>query len=328
MSLKQFAIKRILQLVVTFFIFITVLFVIFRVMPGDPTSLYLQQGMTPAEREATLERLGLNEPLHIQYIEYWSQLLSGDLGTSFRHNAPVWEILVEKFWNTIFLMGPALVLAYIFGTLFGAAIGWLRGTKREKYGLIATLVARSSPEFWTGIVLLIVFVFTLGWFPSGGMRTIGASYDSLMGRYLSLDFVWHVVLPLATGTLYYMTMPILVMRSGMVNVLTSDFIEIKRAEGLSPRTILYKHAARNSILPVVTVAAVTSGIAIGGSLVIETVFNWPGMGREMVEAIEFNDYPMAQATFFLMGSFVIVMNFVADLLYVYLDPRVTYEGKK
>lgn len=326
MSLRAYVVRRSLQLLVTYVVFLTLLFVIFRVMPGDPTSLYLQQGMTPAEREATLQRLGLDQPIYVQYYEYIIQLLNGDLGDSFRHNQPVWDVLVTRFWNTLALMGPALVLAYLIGTIFGAALGWWRGSDRERFGIVGTLMARSSPEFWTGIVLLWIFVFQLDLFPSGGMRSLGATYDGRFEQFVNWDFARHVVLPMLTAVLYYMTMPILVMRSGMINVLTSDFIEIKKAEGLSEATILYKHAARNSVLPVVTIAAVVSGAAIGGSLVIEVVFNWPGMGREMVESIEFNDYPMAMATFFLMGSFVILMNFVADLLYVYLDPRVSYDS--
>lgn len=327
MGLKEYVTRRVFHLLITYWAFVTSLFLLFRLLPGDPTTLYLQSGMTPEERQMVLERLGLDRPLHIQYFDYVTNLLTGDLGWSFRHKTEVIEILATKFWNTIFLMGTALVIAYIIGVLGGALLGWIRGSRNEKVGLVGTLVARSSPEFWTGIILLMVFVFWLDWFPSGRMRSIGVIVDSAWEKYLSWDFVHHLVLPLATAVLYYMTMPTLVMRSGMVNVLTSDFVEIKKAEGLPDSTILYKHAARNSVLPVVTIAAVSSGAAIGGSLVIETVFNWPGMGRAMVEAVSFNDYQLAMGAFFLMGSFVILMNFVADLLYVYLDPRVTYGGE-
>lgn len=328
MGLKEYVTRRVFHLIITYWAFVTTLFALFRLLPGDPTTLYLQSGMTPEERQRALERLGLDRPLYVQYFDYVTDLLTGDLGWSFRHKAEVYEVLATKFWNTIFLMGTALILAYIIGVLLGAILGWWRGTRREKTGLIGVLIARSSPEFWTGIVLLMVFVFWLNWFPSGRMRSIGMVVDGFWDKYLAWDFVYHMILPLTTAVLYYMTMPVLVMRSGMVNILTSDFIEIKKAEGLPEWTILYKHAARNSILPVVTIAAVTSGVAIGGSLVIETVFNWPGMGRAMVEAVSFNDYQLAMGAFFLMGSFVIMMNFVADLLYVYLDPRVTYGGEQ
>jgi peptide/nickel transport system permease protein len=222
-------------------------------------------------------------------------------------------------------MGVSFFIAYTIGVLLGAFLGWVRQTKTEKAGIIVTLLARSSPEFWIGIIVLIVFPFGLGWFPAGGMRSPGAEWSGFWGRYLSLDFVEHMVLPVLTGVIYYMATPSLLMRSSMINVLDSDFIDIKKAEGIPEYIILYKHAARNSILPMVTVVALVVGLSIGGSLVIETVFNWPGMGRAMVNAVTYNDYPLAQALFFLMGSIVIFMNFIADLAYVYLDPRVRYD---
>lgn len=325
MGLREYVTRRILQLVVTYWAFVTILFALFRLAPGDPTSMFVMDGLSGKEREQVIERMGLNEPMHVQYIEYVTQLLSGDFGTSFRYREPVWDVLVVKFWNTILLMGTALIIAYILGITFGALLGWYRGTDFEKGGIIIGLMARSSPEFWTGIVVLTIFSFWLGVLPSGGMRAVGSDIGSFYQRYLAWDFIYHMVLPVMAGVFYYMATPMLLMRNTMLDVLKADFIEIKKAEGLPEYRILYQHAVRNSILPIVTVAAIVSGTAIGGSLVIETVFNWPGMGREMVESVNYNDYPMAMGTFFLMGSVVIIMNFVADLAYVYLDPRVQYE---
>lgn len=325
MGLQEYVVRRIGQLVVTFWVFITILFILFRAAPGDPTSMYVAQGMSAEARQQTIERLGLNEPLYVQYFEYIGQLLTGDFGTSFRYNEPVWDIIVVKFWNTVILMGSALLLAYVIGVTIGALLGWYRGTTFERGGIIVALMARSSPEFWTGIILLWVFVFWLGLFPSGGMREIGVETGSFASRYIAWDFVYHMILPMLAGAIYYMATPMLLMRNTMLDVLKADFIEIKKAEGLPERQILFRHAARNSVLPIVTVMALVSGTAIGGSLIIETVFNWPGMGREMVQSIHYNDYPIAMGTFFLMGSIVILMNFLADLAYGFLDPRVQYD---
>ncbi|ADJ16886.1 ABC transporter permease [Halalkalicoccus jeotgali] len=325
MGLQEFVVRRIAQLVFTFWVFVTMLFVLFRAAPGDPTSMYVTQGMSAEARAATIRRLGLDQPLHQQYIDYIGQLLTGEFGTSFRYNEPVWDILVVKFWNTVILMGSALLLAYVLGITFGALLGWYRGSSFERGGIIVALMARSSPEFWTGIIILSIFSFGLGLFPSGGMRAVGTQPDSFMARYLAWDFVYHMILPMLAGAIYYMATPMLLMRNTMLDVLKADFIEIKKAEGLSERRILFRHAARNSVLPLVTIIAIVSGTAIGGSLIIETVFNWPGMGREMVESISYNDYPVAMGTFFLMGSVVIIMNFFADLAYGYLDPRVQYD---
>lgn len=323
--MKKFLTRRIVQVIFTYFVFLSLLFVIFRLAPGDPTSMYITSGMSPAERQAVLERFGLNEPLHVQYVQYLTDYLTLDFGDSYRYGEPVMDVLTIKFWNTVFLMMPAFGIAYAIGVGFGAYLGWMRDTAKEKAGLLFTLVFRSSPEFWIGIVLLMVFTFWLGLFPAGGMRQPGFSAATFWDRYLSTDFVYHMVLPVMTGVLFYMATPTLLMRNSMINVLDSDFIEVKKAEGVPEYIILYKHAARNSILPVTSVIAIIIGMTFGGSLLIETIFNWPGMGLEMVDSVTYNDYPVAQATFFLMGAVVIFMNLVADVAYVYLDPRVKYE---
>lgn len=325
MGMKEYVVRRIGQLVVTYWAFITILFVLFRVMPGDPTTMFVAQGLSGDARQEVIENLGLNEPLHVQYIDYMGQLLTGSFGRSFQYREPVSNIIVTKFWNTIFLMLGAITLAYIIGILGGALLAWWRGSQFETGGLIATLIARSSPTFWTGILLIMVFVYWLEWFPAGGIRTIGAQYDGFWEKYVSVDFAYHVFLPMLTGAIYYMATPTLLMRNTMLEILNDDFIKVKEAEGLSQFTVLYKHAVRNSLLPIITVVALVAGKAIGGQLLIEEVFNWPGMGRAMVRAVNYNDYPVAMAAFFLMGSVVIALNFVADLLYAYLDPRVTYE---
>jgi len=324
-NLQKFVARRIVQLVITYFVFLSLLFVIFRLAPGDPASMYLLEGMTPEARDQLLRDLGLKQPMHEQYIEFMRQTLTLDLGQSFRYGNPVADIVVTKFWNTIFLMGPTFLIAYTIGVVFGAFIGWFRGTIKEEAGVVLTLFARSSPEFWIGIIMLAVFSFGLNWFPTGGMRSPGFVAESFWDRYLAMDFLRHLALPMITGIIFYMATPTLLMRSSMIQVLDEDFIEIKKAEGLPEYVIMYKHAARNSILPITTVVALVIGLSLGGALVIETVFSWPGMGREMVQSVQFNDYAVAQAIFFLMGSVVIFMNFVADLAYVYLDPRVKYE---
>jgi peptide/nickel transport system permease protein len=171
----------------------------------------------------------------------------------------------------------------------------------------------------------MIFVFWLNWFPAGGIRQAGLETTGFVSKYLRVDFLKHAILPIMTMTITYLSVPILLMRTSMVETLNADFIKIKRAEGLPERNILYKHAVRNSILPIVTITALASGLMIGGSVVIETVFNWPGMGREMVRAVNNQDFPLAQGLFFFMGATVMMMNLVADLAYVYLDPRIQYD---
>lgn len=325
MGMRNFVIRRVLHMGLTLWAFVTILFVLFRLLPGDPTTLFAPLGMSQSVREQRIAELGLDRPLHVQYVDYVAQLLTGDLGQSYLYREPVLAILTERFLNTVFLMIGSLLIAYTFGILVGSLLAWKRGTKFESLGIVGVLVARSSPQFWIGIVLVMVFSFWLEVFPPGGMRTPGASFTGFGDKFLTWDFVWHLFLPMLTGAIYFSAAPTLLMRNTMLEILNSDFIQMKKAEGLSNWRVLYLHATRNSLLPIVTLAAIVSGIAMGGMLLIEVVFNWPGMGREMVRAISHNDYPVAMGAFFLMGVVVMTMNFVADVLYAYLDPRVTYD---
>ncbi len=325
MGLRAYVLRRIGQLLLTYFVFLTILFVLFRMMPGDPTSVFILEGLPAEAREERIEELGFNDPLYIQYFDYMRQLMTGEFGDSIIYREPVVNIIWDKVANTLFLMGSSLILAYTIGILGGALMGWYRGTRFEKIGIVGVLTARSSPEFWIGIILLSVFVFWLGWFPAAGMRTVGLDSGEGIWRFLNRDFLWHLFLPMLTGAIFFTATPALLMRNTMLDVLDEDYIEVKEAEGLPERRILYRHAARNSILPVVTVLAIVTGAAMGGSVIIETVFNWDGMGRAIVDAVNRRDLPLAMAAFFIMGSLVIFMNFVADIAYVYLDPRVEYE---
>jgi len=324
MGLREYTARRLFHMVLTFWVFITVIFFLFRVMPGDPTARFALQ-LPKESRDQIIRDLGLNEPLHIQYFKYIEQLFHGNFGISYTYRDPVWDILVVKFWNTIFLMAAALILAFSVGIILGALLAWKRGGNFEFGGIVTILVTRSMPSFWIGIILISVFSFYFDLFPAANMRGVGTEISGFWNRYLAWDFVYHAVLPVVTTALYTLAVPALLMRNTMLEVLNTDFIEAKESMGLSTWTVLYKHAVRNSILPIVTVAALAVGRAIGGQVLVEVVFNWPGMGRAMVDAVLNNDYPLAMGAFFLMGSVTIIMNFVADLLYVYSDPRVKYD---
>jgi len=203
-------------------------------------------------------------------------------------------------------------------------MAWRRGSRFELSMLATSLAFRSAPLFWTGIMALLVFSYTMKWFPIGGMHTPGQEFAGVLDKYVNLDFLHHLILPSLVGAIYFMASPMLIMRNSMLEVMGEDFIEMAKAKGLKDHTVMFKHAMRNALLPVVTVLSLMIGFAIGGQVLLETVFRWPGMGREMVLAIQRFDYPMAQASFFMLGVIVIILNFITDLLYGYLDPRVTY----
>jgi peptide/nickel transport system permease protein len=249
-----------------------------------------------------------------------------DFGQSFYYGQSVYSLIADRFLNTMSLMLTALVISYSVGTYLGAHLGWLRGTSKERAGMLVVLLIRSTPVFWTGMIVLYVFAFQLNIFPLGGMRGMQASYTTNAEKFLSLDFLYHLVLPVFTLCTFYTGLPLLLMRNNLLEVLSEDYIKTARAKGLAERRILFRHAARNAVLPVVTAFAIAIGFAVGGQVLIEQVYSWPGLGREMVQASLRSDYPLAQGAFMLLSVIVITMNFFADLTYSYLDPRVRLGG--
>jgi peptide/nickel transport system permease protein len=304
------------------FIVATMLFFLFRLVPGGPTAHLVGTGVPPEIQEQIRENYGLDEPLWKQYLLYITNLLQGEFGRSFYYNRPVIDIVSDRFYNTIVLMVSAIILAYTVGTYVGAQLAWIRGTGMERKGMVVVLFFRSMPVFWTGILLLYIFAFQLDLFPLGGLRSVDAEYSTQLGKFLSPDFVHHLVLPMVSIAIFYVGFPILLMRSNMLEVLTENFVFTARAKGVAERRVMLHHAARNAMLPIVTALGIEFGFAIGGQVLIETVFSWPGLGREMVDASLRSDYPVAQGTFLLLSVMVIMMNFLADLAYTYLDPRV------
>jgi len=252
-------------------------------------------------------------------------VLRGEFGRSFFYRVPVSSIIGEKLLATFLLMGTSVLVAFLLGAVGGAVLAWKRGTKLELGGLVGTLLLRSAPEFWTALMALMIFSYWLGWFPIGGMRTPGQELTSAFQKYVSLDFLHHLVLPVLVGAGYSLATPLLIMRNSMLELVGEDFVEMARAKGLTERQVMFRHAMRNALLPVVTVLTLMIGFSVGGQVLVETIFRWPGMGREIVLSVQRHDYPTAQAAFFVLGVMVIVMNFITDLLYGWLDPRVNYQ---
>ncbi|WP_313692364.1 ABC transporter permease [Halorarum halobium] len=325
MGKANFVVRRTIQLFVTIWAIATALFALFRLMPGDPTSYIISPQLTPEVRQSIIESYGLNDPLWVQYLRYLENLATLNLGRSFTTNVPVTDILVNYLPNTLVLMLSAFIVAYGMGVTLGVLAGWYRGSQFEKTTVVTALVGRSIPSFWVGILVLWVFGAKFGVIPMSGMTSIGTEPEGFLEMVFSADFLHHLIAPMLVLSFYYLGYPLLIMRNSMLETLSEDFIEICRAKGLSDRTIMFKHAARNAMLPVLTAAAIAIGFAIGGSVLIETVFGWPGIGREMIRAVLRRDYPVAQGTFLVLALSVVVMNFVADLLYGILDPRVTYD---
>jgi len=326
MKLK-FISKRIILSIISLWVVATILFLMFRLIPGDPTAIVADPSLSPEARQLIIERHGLDEPLYVQYFTYMQNLVTGDLGMSFQRDSTVVRLLIDYGANTLVLMLPSVLLAFSIGPMVGAFLAWHKNERIDTIGVGFVLFFYAAPVFWTGMVGIIVFSFWQGWLPTGGMRSAGAALsEGFVSRVLSIDFLRHLLLPLVITTLYWLTIPALVMRNNMIDVLGADYIELSRAQGLSEFTILYQHAARNAFLPVLHYWALAIGFAFGGSVIIETVFSWPGVGLLMWDAVLQFDYPVAQGAFLFIASIIIIMNMLADIFSVYVDPRV--EEKK
>jgi peptide/nickel transport system permease protein len=319
-----FIARRLLHSLFVLWAVATILFLMFRLMPGNPLAAYISEALSAEQQDLIMRQFGLDRPLWEQYGIYLGNLVRGELGTSFHRREPVLDIVLSVLPNTLILTLCGLLAAYTFGTLAGAYLAWKRGTWIEGAVVPVALATRAAPEFWLGMILLAVFAFWLGWFPSGGANSAGAMYASEFDRIVSRDFLLHLTLPALTIALYLQGLPLLLMRSTMLDVMHEEFVTMARMKGLSEWRIVIHHAARNALLPVLTAFALSIGPNISANVVVETVFSWPGLGRLLVQAVSSSDYPLAQGAFFLIALVVIVMNFVADLLYSFLDPRVSH----
>ncbi len=319
MKLSKFIIGRTIQVFITLLIILTLLFLIFRLMPGDPTSHVIDPGMSAEAKENLMALYGLDKPLYTQYGLYMRNMLTGQLGTSFRTQNPVWMDLQPRIMPTLLLFGTSMIVVYILGILLGMFMAWNRGSKLEMGGIIGSLSFRSMPYFWFGLLMLFIFSGELEWFPTGGMKTAGVEM-STFGAIL--DVLYHMALPLMTMIIVGIGGIALLMRQSMLDTLGEDYITTARAKGLPERKIMIHHAARNALLPIVTSIAISIAFIFAGGVITEIVFSWPGLGTLLITRTLAQDYPVVEGAFFIIAILVLVMNAVSDVFYAYLDPRV------
>lgn len=325
MGKRDFVIRRIVQLFLLYIAIATMLFFLFRAAPGNPMANFIGQGFTEAQAAAIRDRYGFDDPIYIQYTKFIWNAVTLNFGRSYTTAKPVMVLINDRIWNTVILMGSSVILAYLIGVPLGAYLAWNRGKLSEKFGVLFTLVSRSAPVFWTGLLAIWLFGLQLDVLPAGSMTSPEFTYNSNLELYTSVDFLSHLILPALVQAFYYYSLPALLMRNSMLEVMNEEFVNFADLKGISDRRVMLKHAARNALLPVVTAFAIAAGYAIGGSVVIETVFAWPGLGRLMVNSVVAANYPVAQGTFLILAAMVLLMNFAADMAYGYLDPRITYE---
>jgi len=339
LSRYRFLLKKISWSASTILFVLILNFFLFRVLPGDPARAGIHDPRLKKDAiEALRVRFGLDKPVincfetlnpikvgdcgvnpfDTQFFIYLRNLTQGELGISYHTNRPVSDILVERLWNTILLIGAGQILSIIVGITFGVLAAWKARTSIDYGALLTGLLAWSLPTFWLGIILL--FWGSNNGFPIGGKATPGlSSYPFL---HQAGDVVRHMILPTLTYTIVYMGEYLLVMRSSLMDVLAEDYILTAKAKGLSTFQILKDHALKNAMLPIVTIIAINLGFTVAGVIQIEAVFSWPGLGGAIFESVGRRDFPVLQGAFLLIAVSVVIANLIADLTYSYLDPRV------
>ena len=304
----RYVLARIGEALIAVWGVVTIVFFVTRLI-GDPVALLVPVGATAAQMDAISHALGLDQPLWQQYATFLGHVLEGDFGTSFQFGRPAAAVVLERMPATIQLAAAAIILGLAVGGGAGVVAALKRGTVAELAVMTIALLGQATPVFWLGIMLILTFAVELHWLPTGG-------YGS----------VWNLVLPALTLAVFVTASIARLLRSSMLDVLREDYVRTARSKGLLPHTVLLWHVVRNALIPVLTMVGILVGELLGGSVVTETVFSWPGVGRLTVQAIESKDFPVVQAAVALIAFTYVGTNFVVDLLYAVLDPRIRSRG--
>jgi len=334
--MKWYITKRLLMLIPVLLGASILVFSLIHLAPGDPARTIAGEHASIQTIERIQEKYGLNKPLPTQYWIWLKQALQGDFGRSIVSNEFVSKEIWARFPNTVELTLLAMFIAVLVGVTAGI-VSASRQYSLLDYGFMGVaLFGVSMPVFWLGIMLMMIFGVYLRWFPIGGRMSIMISFTRITGFYL-LDSViagnWqafisalrHLILPaIALGTIPMATVA-RVTRSSMLEVLRQDYIRTERAKGLSERLVIYKHAVRNALIPVVTVIGLNFGLLLAGAILTETVFSWPGLGRYVVKAVQMRDYPAVQGCVLFFAFIFVIVNLITDIIYVYIDPRIKYQ---
>ena len=324
--MKAYIVRKILHTLLTLFAIATTLFILFHVLPTNTTDRVISEALDEASKHRLEQAFGLNKPLSVQYVFYLKNMLTFEWGNSFSSSKKVFDILQVRFWNTIILMGAGLCLTLVIGTGLGMIMAWRVNRPSGIAGTLSAIFIQSMPPFVIALLLLMVLSYRLDIFPTGGMHTPGITLGKGLVFFLSLDFLYHLILPTITLIIYYLATLLLIIRSKMLEVIDSDFVLMARAKGLAPHLVIFKHAARNAILAVAALSSPMIGFAVSGQLTVEQAFNWPGLGKLLVQSAASDDYPVLQATFLVLTGLVIFLNVVLDILYHYFNPSIKIEG--
>jgi peptide/nickel transport system permease protein len=300
--------KRLLQALLVLLGVMTLVFFLLH-LSGDPTQLLLPLDATAAERAAFRARMGFNDPLPLQYIRFALDVISGNLGFSYRHSEPAVTLVLDRLPATFQLTGSALIAATGLAVPIGVIAAVKRGTAVDSIAMALALLGQAMPVYWLGLMLILLFSVTLQMLPSGGR----GGWETL-------------ILPAATLAVFSMARIARLTRSGMLDVLSQDYVRTARAAGIPTRTVVFKFGLRNAAIPLITVIGLEFGVLLGGAVITETIFSWPGVGRLAVDSIFARDYPVVQAVVLVLASIFVLINIAVDVLYTYMDPRIREGG--
>ena len=330
--MTSYIIRRLLQTIPLLLGILTLVFFIIHLAPGDPTAVYLHPSMAPEVLEQMRQNWGLDQPIYVQYWQWVKSFATGDFGVSLTRHRPVADILAERIPNTLILSGTALVIIFALGIAIGIVQAVRQHSALDNALTLGALFIYSMPSFWLALMLILIFAYKvhlIDWwpeilrFPASGMTSV--NYEFMNGWQKLGDRLNHLVLPsIALGVASAASVS-RYMRSSMLEVIRQDYIRTARAKGLPERVVILKHALKNALLPIITLLGLYLPFLFSGTVLVEVVFAWPGMGRAIFEAISERDYPVVMATSFIFAVLVVLANLIADVLYAIVDPRIRYE---
>ena len=304
--MSQYVLRRLLQVPVVVLLVLTIIFLTLR-LSGDPASLFIGQDATAADLARIREMLGLNDPLPVQYLRFVGDALRGDFGKSLRYGTSALDLLIQRWPASLELAFASLLISVLIGIPVGTLSALKRGTLVDRLSMVAVLLGQGAPVFWIGVMLIQVFAVNLRWLPASGHGSLA-----------------HLVLPAFALGAFFAARIARFTRTAVLNVLPQDYLRTARAKGLSEMVVLWRHVAKNAAIPVVTITGLTLPALIGGAVITEAVFSWPGVGSMIITSVYNRDYAVVQAGIFVISLFVVFTSILVDLLYAHLDPRIKY----
>ncbi len=320
---RTYITKRIIFAVISIFVIVSFDFFLFRLMPGNPINILYRSPLLSKTQVAALQaQFGLNKPLYVQYLLFIENSFKGNFGISIYYKSPVWNILYPALIHSLILLVPATILAIILGIATGKIAAWRRGSTSDGAITGVSMALYSMPTFWLGGMFIIMAIYT-GLFPVAGMYTNEGLFESGLPKFF--DLIHHLILPMLTLTLVLYGQFTIIMRNSLIDVLGEDYMVFARSKGGSDRYVMKKHAVPNAELPMISLIAVNLGLTVGGAILTEVVFSWPGIGLLIYDSVSSRDYPVLQAVFLIVAIVIVVANIIADILYSLLDPRIRYQ---